>query len=127
MAASNQLLVINVLQKESYDDCHIKNSINVPMKYLKEYAQKLDKNQHIIVYCANYACTASNYAYRELTELGFKNVWEYAGGIAEWYQMGFPVEGSCSNNYLHEANEKIETTDTRTISAAELKQRISGG
>lgn len=128
MANNHQTLVINVLGKDSYDDCHIKGSINIPGEELKSYAQTLDKNQHIVVYCGNYMCPASAMAWKTLTDLGFKNVWAYEGGMAEWYQMGFPVEGSCKENYLKQSYEKPSEphiAEIKTISAGELKRSLS--
>jgi rhodanese-related sulfurtransferase len=28
--------------------------------------------------------------------LGYTNLWDYRGGIAEWYESGLPVEGTMS-------------------------------
>lgn len=95
------LVVINVLDKEPYDDCHIKGSVNVPFTQLSAYAQNLDpETAEIVVYCSNYMCSTSGHACKQLMKMGFKHVWAYEGGTAEWYQMGLPVEGPCKNSYL---------------------------
>jgi rhodanese-related sulfurtransferase len=36
---------------------------------------------------------ASIKAYRILTHLGFENVRRFAGGIDEWEEAGYPLEG----------------------------------
>ena len=53
----------------------------------------LDKDDEVIVYCAGESCQASVYAYEFLTQAGYKNVKRFAGGIAEWEEAGYPLEG----------------------------------
>ncbi|HLB41034.1 MAG TPA: rhodanese-like domain-containing protein, partial [Candidatus Babeliales bacterium] len=50
--STNQLLVINLLDPELYQDCHITGSVNVPFEQLENYAQKLSREREIIVYCS---------------------------------------------------------------------------
>jgi len=92
--ASSQLYVLNVLDPEQYDECHIPGSINVPCDKVAEFAQTADKNAEVVTYCSNYQCSASGHAAKQLKELGFEKVSAYEAGIAEWYQQGLPVEGS---------------------------------
>jgi rhodanese-related sulfurtransferase len=95
------LVVINVLDKSLYDDCHIKGSICVPFENVTEYAQNnIDKSAEVILYCSNYHCSASGQACKQLKKLGFENVYAYEGGTAEWYQQGLPVEGPSTKRYL---------------------------
>ncbi len=101
-----KLLVINVLPEDYYVDCHIKGSVNVPLENLKAYAETLDKNMTIVVYCANYACPASRKAWHALNSLGFEHVLAYEGGMAEWYGQGLPAEGGCNKDYLKQRHEK---------------------
>ncbi len=90
-----ELTVINVLSKESYDNCHIKGSINIALQDLEQAVKDWDRNKNIIVYCASYKCTASADAYKQLVKLGFKKVLAYEGGIKEWQEFGYPTEGPC--------------------------------
>jgi rhodanese-related sulfurtransferase len=46
-----------------------------------------------VVYCANPACPSSFNAYWKLRKLGFRNLYRYAGGLAEWYDAGYPLVG----------------------------------
>lgn len=117
--------VINVLEKDFYDDAHIAGSINVPLMKVKEYAAPLDRNTEIVVYCANYPCSASAAAWRDLTNMGFKNVWVYEGGTAEWFQMGLPIQGQAQQEYIRGPNERAEIDpNVRVIEAAELKAKM---
>lgn len=91
--ASEQFLLINVLDPEYFQDCHIPTSVNIPLKDLEEKIKSYDKNQPIITYCASYECLESDKAYKTLKKLGFKNVHVYKGGIKEWKESGQRCEG----------------------------------
>ncbi|UNE35735.1 rhodanese-like domain-containing protein [Vermiphilus pyriformis] len=127
------LYVLNVLSKSLYDECHIKGSRHVSFDKLEEFAKSLDKNAEIVIYCSDYMCSASGLGCKKLIDMGFTKVYAYEGGMAEWYQNGFPVEGSCtkskphSNSYLVKTNPKPlldEKTSYPTISAQELRDKI---
>ena len=121
--ANKKVLLINVLPKDMYADCHIAGSVSVPIDQLEAYAQALDKNQKIVVYCSSYACHASVKAWRLLDGMGFQNLWAYEGGMAEWYHAGFPTQGVCQAPYLMGKIEKPaqEAKDVKQIQADELK------
>lgn len=121
----NKSIIINVLPRSSYDDCHIKGSINVPLDDLEDYVAEFDKNQEIIVHCAKYDCPISRKAFRLLKMLGFGNVKAYEGGIVEWFQLGYPVEGPCKQETLKVTNKLLEPEQgIESISAQELKKKL---
>ncbi len=60
---------------------------------LEEALQVLDQDDEIIVYCANPGCPASILFYRFLIAHGYKKVRRYAGGLEEWEDTGYPLEG----------------------------------
>lgn len=127
-----QLVVINVLDKQFYDDCHIKGSINVPMEQVIDYANSnLDKEKtQIVVYCANYKCKASTESARELAKEGFRQVWAYEGGVAEWKHLNHPTEGACSlevSPYLTDYRKPegyVAEADVQLIEAQELYEKM---
>ncbi len=135
MPQKEELFLVNVLDKKFYEDCTIvdKNrvakSINVTMDDLETYAQNnWDKKlSHIVVFCANYKCTASGESAKMLKDQGFKNVWAFEGGTAEWKHLGYPVSGPCTQGYLNDY-EKPEgdepEADVPVITAQELKAKI---
>jgi len=124
------LVVMNVLDKNLYDNCHIKGSVNVPFSDVEQYAKDLDRDTHVVTYCANYQCSASGESARKLTQMGFKNVSAYEAGIVEWKQSGLPVEGPCAvegdSSYLTAANEKPEKFEegVNVITTEELKSKM---
>jgi rhodanese-related sulfurtransferase len=126
----NSLLVINVLGAEQYKDAHIKGSINVPFDQVEAYAKKLDKKREIVFYCANYMCSASGASAEMLKKMGFENVWAYEGGTAEWYQLGYPIDGAAGEGYLKAENKKPAVEESHAygiITAQELKKKMEGG
>jgi rhodanese-related sulfurtransferase len=133
-ASKPAFVIVNVLDKEYYDDCHIKGSINVPFEKLESYAlDHWDKhNTEIVLHCTNYKCTASGAAWQMLTKLGFAKVFAYEGGTAEAKQLGLAVEGPCKEVYLQDYAKPASTMEHATsdepsvaiISVDELKKKI---
>lgn len=131
-------VVVNVLDKKYYDDCHIVSpsiaSINVPMEQLQEYALDVTHGWNkdtttIIVYCGNYKCLASGESAKMLKELGFKNVWAYEGGIAEWKYLGYPVEGTCGTDVSgflsdYQKPEGYSPDEQIAITVEQLQEKI---
>ncbi len=128
----SSFVVVNVLDTEFHNDCHIKESFNVPFMELEKYADEhWDKNKtQIVLYCGNYKCTASGYGARMLREKGFKYVWAYEGGTAEWIQKGFSVVGPCKEAYLQEyelpegVHKKMKEENDIVITAEELHKKM---
>jgi rhodanese-related sulfurtransferase len=61
----------------------------------EELKQKiLNPSDEIIIYCSNPSCIASIIGYQLLTRMGYKNVRRYAGGIEDWEEAGYLLEGS---------------------------------
>jgi rhodanese-related sulfurtransferase len=121
------IFVLNVLDKAMYDDCHIKGSVQVPLEEVERFAASLDPEKaEIVVYCSNYMCTSSEYAVKKLKALGFQHVWAYEGGMAEWYQLGLPIEGSAQQPYLTKKVEKPtnEEQSIPVITAQELATKL---
>ncbi len=117
------LLVVNVLDKEIYNDCHIAGSIQVPFADFEKEAKTWNPATKVVIYCSGYMCTASGHAARMLKKLGFEKVWAYEEGMAGWKQAGLPTEGPCVSPYLDLPNEKLSDTvheDVTVISTQEL-------
>lgn len=125
--------LVNILDKQYFDDCHIEGSVNVPFGDLVAYAQKnWDKEQtQIVVYCANYKCSASAAAWRQLDGLGYQHVWAYEGGTAEAQKDGLAVVGACTQGYLEDLEKPTEEhlaegqKPVNVISLDELKAKIA--
>ena len=89
----DELVLIDVLDPEKFQESHIKGAINIPLqKIASEAKDRFDHNEMIVVYCSDKDCTASPTAARKLEEVGFANVYHYPGGKKEWKEAGLPME-----------------------------------
>lgn len=121
---SSKLVVINVLDPDYYQDCHITGSINIPFEHIEERMKSLSKKDSYVFYCSNYACTAAPFAAEMLKNSGFADVSVFPGGIVQWYQKGYPCTGRAAKDYLKDENEPLSDEDhagINIISADELK------
>jgi hydroxyacylglutathione hydrolase len=59
-----------------------------------ELESHLDQGDNIVVYCSGPDCLASAIAYELMVRSGFENVRRYAGGVYEWEEAGYSLEGS---------------------------------
>lgn len=94
MKSDTRAVVINALSRESYAAKHIPGSINIPTDEIEMVEQIVpDKQQNIVVYCANADCDASLKAAEALQEMGYENVWDFEEGLAGWKQAGYTLTG----------------------------------
>jgi rhodanese-related sulfurtransferase len=119
-------LVINVLDKALYDDCHIPGSVRVDFDKVERYVSDYKKDHPIVVYCSNFACMTSHFVVNKLIEKGYTQARIYAGGMADWYQAGYPVEGPAQQPYLHKKMELEDKEADRlpTINTQELAELL---
>jgi rhodanese-related sulfurtransferase len=83
--------LINCLDEWLFRAKRIPGSIH--FESLKHALDTLDPMEEVILYCSNSGCTASVLVYQQLFEHGFLNLRHYAGGIADWEDAGYPLEG----------------------------------
>jgi rhodanese-related sulfurtransferase len=83
--------MVMVLGDWQFRAMHIPGSLNISAPEIAHELLHLD--DEIVVYCSNPACAASVIAFNQLTAHGYKNVRRYAGGISDWEESGYPVEG----------------------------------
>ncbi len=92
---NDDFILVDVLSPENYEDEHIPGSINIPLEDIEKKANELlDKDKEIIVYCGSSQCNMSSQAAEELARLGYKEAYDYEGGLQDWKNHGFPIVGS---------------------------------
>ena len=70
------------------------DQLNQPPSWqLQDARASLAQDDEIVVYCSNDACSASVFAYEYLVRHGYTHVRRYAGGILDWEEAGYPLEG----------------------------------
>lgn len=84
-------LVIDVRETNEYASGFIAGSRNIPLARLAERLGELDgdKNRKVVVACAGGSRSAQ--AVKTLTQAGFTDVRNLAGGISAWQQAGLPL------------------------------------
>lgn len=124
------IYLINVNDKELFDDSRILGSLNIPYDELEENAKSLDKNYELVFYCTDYACTESDRAAKLMRSLGFEKVLVYPGGIHEWYQLSledskkYPIEGPSTQKFLLRPIAKFNREEVNSISAEKLSNLL---
>lgn len=88
-------VLINALPRPAHEAKHIPGSVNVPVDDI-EMAEQLvpNKDEAIVVYCANADCDASPKAVRALEKMGYTNVSDFEDGYAGWRRAGYPLVGT---------------------------------
>jgi len=87
----DQFKLVMALGAWEYRAKHIPGSLHflTPEEALASLAQ----DDEVVVYCSSNACIASVLAYKYLVHHGYKHVRRYAGGILDWEESGYPLEG----------------------------------
>jgi rhodanese-related sulfurtransferase len=95
---TDHAVLIHVLPEEQFTQQHLPRAVNAcvyEMAFLSKVAELVpDKSAEIIVYGAGAPSLDSAVAAEKLMKAGYTNVSDFRGGIAEWLQHGFPLEGS---------------------------------
>lgn len=83
--------LVMALHEWAFRAMHIPGSINFHTP--EEALEGLQKDDEIVVYCSNVDCVASQFAYQSLVENGYTDVRRYEGGLDDWQQAGYLLEG----------------------------------
>ena len=87
----DQFRLVMALGDWQYRAKHIPGSLHFAT--LQDALAELSPGDEIVVYCSNPACPASVCAYEYLLRHGYTQVRRYAGGILDWEEAGYPLEG----------------------------------
>jgi rhodanese-related sulfurtransferase len=88
---NDDALIIDVRESAEFAKGHIKGATNLPLSTLKEKLASLSqhKDSAVLAYCNSGA--SSGRACRVLTQAGFSNVHNIAGGINNWLEAKLPI------------------------------------
>jgi rhodanese-related sulfurtransferase len=97
MVEAEMAVLLDARTRERYNQGHIPKAINLP---IGEFKQMYDKISHlltgdkaIIIYCIGVHCIDSAMLAKELNQKGHRGIFVYRGGIEEWKELGYPLEG----------------------------------
>ena len=92
MDRGDDFVLVEALSQKHYASSHLPGAINLPYEFVVEAEKVLpDRNAEIVVYCMNSGCLASREEARELEEMGYQRVLQYAAGKQDWIRAGLPV------------------------------------
>lgn len=85
------LVIIDVRSAERYAQGHIPNAINISIPDLRASDPRLADATDIVVYATGWTEYLSPAAAKKLLALGYKNVYDFRGGIEMWAAYGGKV------------------------------------
>ena len=83
--------VLDVRPAEEFAAGHVPGAINVPLKELENYLEKVGTDQEIVAYCRGPHCVLAFDAVAKAREKGLK-ARRLEDGFPEWKTAGLPVE-----------------------------------
>jgi rhodanese-related sulfurtransferase len=84
--------LVNALGNWEYQAAHIPGSLHFSSP--EEILRELGRDDEIVVHCSNPSCRASVALYQFLERNGYRNLRRFAGGLQEWQEAGYPLEGT---------------------------------
>jgi rhodanese-related sulfurtransferase len=99
---ANMVVLLDARNRIDYHNGHIPQAVSVPLgefqqKYpeIKELLANADEQgKSIVIYCIGVHCLDSSLLAKELQKNGHREIFVYKGGIEEWQELGYPVEGA---------------------------------
>ena len=94
LGARERVILAEALPPRYFLDQHLPGAVNLPHDQVDALAPALlsDKQDEIVVYCANSACRNSHIAAARLEKLGYARVSVYHEGKQDWVEAGLAVE-----------------------------------
>lgn len=81
----DDIVIIDVRDAEAYENEHLENAINIPLKDVRARLDELDPNKRIAIYCNS--GRTSYTAQRILLNRGFKEVYNLTGGLMSFKNL----------------------------------------
>lgn len=91
LASPDAPLLVDVREPDEWEEGHIPGAVHIARGRLESRVEGLvpDKTRPLVVYCASGARSA--FATKVLSELGYADVVNLAGGFTDWKRNGFEV------------------------------------
>lgn len=92
--SADTITLLEALPAPHYAAEHLPGAINVPGELTAEDAARIAPDPHgtVVVYCSGPGCGRSTVTAAALSRFGFTDVRVYAGGKADWFAAGLPME-----------------------------------
>ena len=89
---SQGAVIVDIRTDEEYSQGHIAGVKHIDF-FSSDFSERMsefDKDAMLVIHCASGGRSAK--AVSQLKRLGFAQVHDYAGGMKDWLQKGYPVE-----------------------------------
>jgi len=106
-AAGVDAQILDARSEEEYQQNHVKGAQNVPdEKQFQVLAAQLNKNKPVFIYSIGNG--RSSILANRLIKSGFKNVYEFPGGLSKWIGLGKPLISTVGDGLsLAEFNDQL--------------------
>lgn len=96
MERGEDFILIDTLPQTIFRKSHLPGAINIISDDIVSAAPRQihDRDAKIVVYCANGPCRRSDLAAERLIAIGYRNVFDYHEGKADWIGAGLLIEVS---------------------------------
>ncbi len=84
--------LVMAMDEWHFEACRIPGSVLLTNK--RDAGKVLRKDREIVVYCSDDACFASRAVAEHLERSGYPDVGHYPGGLHDWMNAGYPLEGT---------------------------------
>ncbi len=96
MNEGREFALVEVLAPEAFRAFHLPGAINVPV-HQKGFGAAIEravpaKDRPVVVYCQDKDCHASPEAAERMEQSGYRQVYDYEAGKADWKEAGLPVQ-----------------------------------
>jgi rhodanese-related sulfurtransferase len=103
-------LLVDTLGEQSYQRAHLPQAVCISAKeddFTDRVAEAVtDKSQEVIVYCGSFDCGLSPQAAQDLVDAGFENVVDFEGGLKDWAEHGYELEGEDADEVAEELSSE---------------------
>lgn len=89
-----ELVIVDARRESEYVKAHIPGAILLRPNdmTLGQMTQRfMDKDTPMVFYCTDVNCAASSHAAHRAADLGYRVLYKYPGGIADWQEKGLPI------------------------------------
>jgi len=87
----DSLVILDTREDQEFNSGHIKGAVHIPMSQLKKRMNELEKykSKPLLLYCRS--GNRSNHSGKILSNAGFENVQNLAGGVMAWGTANLPL------------------------------------
>lgn len=98
MDEEKDFVLVDVLSEGSYNSKHLPGAKHASVKesdFLEKIQEMVpEKDKPVVVYCGSFSCQLSPFAAHKLSEMGYTEVYDFEGGLADWQDGGYSLEGA---------------------------------